>query len=62
MEATQTAREMVLVRTEAQQKAATPDDAIKAASEVMKAQAAVVQAEATCRVAYAKLLNVVGLQ
>jgi outer membrane protein TolC len=62
MEATQTAREMVLVRTEARQKAATPDDAIKAASESMNAQAAVVQAEATCRVAYAKLLNVAGLQ
>ena len=62
MEAAQTAREMVLVRTDAQKKAATPDDAIKAASEFMKAQAAVVQAEATSRVAYAKLLNVVGLQ
>ena len=62
LEATQTAREMLLVRTEAQRKAATADDAIKAASEFMKAQAAVVQAEATCRVAYAKLLNVVGLQ
>ena len=62
MEAIQTAQEMVLVRTEAQRKAANPDDAVKAASELMKTQAAVVQAEATCRVAYAKLLNVVGLQ
>jgi vacuolar-type H+-ATPase subunit H len=62
MQATQTAQEMLLVRKEAQQKAATPDDAIKAAGEFMKAQAAVVQAEATYRVAYAKLLNVVGLQ
>jgi outer membrane protein TolC len=61
MEATQTAQEMLLVRQEAQRKAATPDDAIKAASEIMKAQAAIVQAEATCRVAYAKLLNVAGL-
>jgi outer membrane protein TolC len=62
LEATQTAQEMLLVRTEAQRKAATPGDAIKAASEFMKAQAAVVQAEATCRVAYAKLLNVAGAQ
>ncbi len=62
MQANQTAQEMVLVRKEAQRKAATADDAIKAASELMKAQAGVVQAEATYRVAYAKLLNVVGLQ
>ena len=62
MEALQTAQEMLVVRTEAQRKAATPDDAVKAASEFMKAQAAVVLADATCRVAYAKLLNVAGVQ
>ena len=61
MEVTQTVQEMLLVRQEAQRKAATPDDAIRAASEFMKAQAAVVQAEATYRVAYAKLLNVAGM-
>jgi outer membrane protein TolC len=62
MEAAQTAQEMLLVRQEAQRKAATADDAVKAAGDLMKAQAAFVQAEATYRVAYAKLLNVAGLQ
>jgi outer membrane protein len=59
--AIQTAQEMVEVRRLAQQKARTPDDAIKAANEYLKAQAAAVQAEATCRVAYAKMLNVTGI-
>ncbi len=55
-----TAGEMLQVRKEAQQKARTPDDIIKAAGEVMKAEAALVQAEAVCRVAGVKLIGITG--
>ena len=53
---------MLSVRKEAQQKARTPDEVIKATGDLMQAEAAIVQANATARVAYAKLINVVGLQ
>jgi outer membrane protein TolC len=59
-ESLKTAREMVLVRSEAQQTARSPEDMIKAAGESMKAQAAVVQAEATFRVAGVKLTSITG--
>ncbi len=57
----QTAGEMLQVRKEAQQKGHTPDEIIKAAGEVMKAEAALVQAEVTCRVAGVKLMAITGL-
>ncbi len=55
-----TAGEMLQVRKEAQQKVRIPDDIIKAAGEVMKAEAALVQAEAVCRVAGVKLIGITG--
>ena len=60
-EALQTAQEMVLVRKEAQQKASSPEDIIKAADKLMEAEAAVVQAEATFRVAGVTLVSISGL-
>lgn len=54
--------EMVQVRREAQQKAGTPDAMITTATETMKAEAALVQADAVYRVAYVKLSTVAGLR
>ena len=51
---------MLLVRQEVQQKARAPEEIIKAASEVMKAEAGVVQAVATCRVTAVKLISITG--
>jgi outer membrane protein TolC len=56
----ETAGEMLQVRKEVQQKARTPDDIIQAAGELMKAEAALVQAEVTCRVAGVKLAALTG--
>ena len=59
-ESLKTAEEMALVRREAQQKVRSPEDVIKAAGELMKAEAGVVQAEATCRVNCLKLIGIAG--
>ena len=55
-----TAQEMVLVRKEAQQKARSMEDIIRASGELMKAEVAVVEAEATCRVTGVKLISITG--
>jgi len=56
------AGEMVQARREAQQKAGTPEAMIAAATELMKAEAALVQANAACRVAYVKLSTIAGVR
>ncbi|MGA2032596.1 MAG: TolC family protein [Thermoguttaceae bacterium] len=56
------AGEMVQARKEAQQKAGTPESMITSATELMKAEAALVQANAVCRVAYVKLSTIAGVR
>jgi outer membrane protein TolC len=56
------AGEMVQVRKEAQQKPGTPEAMIATATELMKAEVALVQANAVCRVAYMKLNTIAGLR
>jgi hypothetical protein len=53
---------MVQVRKEAQQKPGTPEAMIATATELMKAEVALVQANAVCRVAYMKLNTIAGLR
>ena len=59
-ESLKTAQEMVLVRQMSQQKARAPEEIIRAASDLMKAEAGVVQAVATCRVTAVKLMSITG--
>jgi outer membrane protein TolC len=54
--------DMVQARKDAQQKAGTPDAMITTATETMKAEAALVQADAAYRVAYVKLSAIAGVR
>jgi outer membrane protein TolC len=56
-----TAGEMLQIRKEVQQAAHAPDEMIGAAGELMKAEAALVQAEVTCRVTGVRLMAITGL-